>query len=396
LPAELSGPATEAGLPTGRAAVGFGVGDLTVTGLSGPGTTAGRIAFTAPARADGSPGEAIHGRVVPQGDDLRLPDLVVERTELTEVTMRSATRSLYSRGSTRIGRMSLDVLVRTAPAATGRQVRGALIRTMVIDRIDADRIGMDVTDPAPGYSVEVVSGALVGVRVQDLELDLTGEELTYTGRLRIGQLDQLRFSVLSRALQGGPTTITGTVSGAPVGPAAAAVTVDLIRAGAHRVDPATGRIISDPTDSQQITLSGVTLADTTLRTPDGSVTVRRAGLGGRIVTEQAGGLRFEDIGPSRIELSAIDWRAGDGRITSHGPTVVDGLTVTGRWDNAPAPTGPDGQVRPPGDAKLFIERLHIDRITGRDLRYRSGVLDVGLGRPSPVPAASRTCRRWRS
>ncbi|MEH0845826.1 DUF4157 domain-containing protein [Micromonospora sp. CPCC 205711] len=385
LPGELAGPAATLGLPVGRAAVGFGVGDLTVTGLTGPGGEARRIAFTAPTRADGQPGEAIHGRVVPQGDDLRLPDLVVEQTELTGVSLRSPGRSLYSRGSTRIGRMSLDVRVRTGATATGRQVRGALVRSMVIDRIDADQVGMDVTDPAPGYSVEAVSGALVGIRLRDLDVDLTGEELTYAGRLTIGQLDRLRFAVVSRAVQGGPTTITGTVSGQPAAPGAAAVTVDLIRAGAHQVDPATGRIVSDPVDGVATRLDGLTLTDTVLRTPDGAVTVRRAGVSGRIVTEQAGGLRFEDIGPSRIELGAIDWRAGAGRIVSHGPTVLDGLTVSGRWDSTPERRDAAGRVIP-ATAELLVERLHIDRVTGRDLRYRDGVLDIGLGRPTPVPA----------
>ncbi|WP_326564009.1 DUF4157 domain-containing protein [Micromonospora peucetia] len=385
LPAELAASAAAQGLPAGRTAVGFGVGDLTVAGFSGPGAEARRIAFTAPGRADGRPGEAIHGRVLPDGDDLRLPDLVVEQTELTGVSFHSPGRSLYSRGSTRIGRMSLDVRVRTGPTATGRQVRGALVRSMVIDRIDADQIGMDVTDPAPGYSVEVVSGSLVGVRLRDLDVDLSTEELTYAGRLTVGQVDQLRFSVLSRALQGAPTTINGTVDGRPTGPGAAAVTVDLIRAGAHQVDPATGRIVSDPTDSQRIQLDGLTLSDTTLRTPDGAVTVRRAGLGGRIVTERAGGLRFEDVGPARIELGAIDWRAGDGRIVSRGPTVLDGLTVSGRWDSAPEGRDPAGRVVP-ATAELHVERLHIDRVTGRDLRYRDGTLDVGLGRAEPVPA----------
>ncbi|MEU7932406.1 DUF4157 domain-containing protein [Micromonospora echinofusca] len=385
LPPELAGAAAEQGLPTRRTALGFGVGDLVVTGASGPGLEARRIAFTAPTRLDGQPGEAIHGRVVPRGDDLSLPDLVVEQTELTGVSLRSPGRSLYSRGSTRIGRMSLDVLIRTAATGSGRQTRGALVRSMVIDRIDADQVGMDVTEPAPGYSVEAVSGALVGVRLRDLDVDLTGAEATYSGRLTVGQLDQLRFAVVSRALQGPPTTITGTVGGQPTGPGAAAVTVDLVRAGAHQVDPATGRVVSDPTDAVATRLDGLTLTDTTLRTPDGRVTVRRAGVSGRIVTEQGGGLRFEDIGPSRIELSAIDWRAGDGRITSRGPTVLDGLTVTGRWDSTPEHRDAAGRLVP-ATAELFVERLHIDRVTGRDLRYRSGVLDVGLGRATPVPA----------
>ncbi|MEU7959019.1 eCIS core domain-containing protein [Micromonospora humida] len=385
LPAELAGPAAAAGLPVGRTAVGFGVGELAVTGVSGPGVQAQRIAFTAPARADGTPGEAIHGRVLPDGDDLRLPDLVVEQTELTGLAWNSPGRSVYARGSTRIGRMSLDVRVRTGANAAGRQVRGALVRNLVIDRIDADRIGMDVTDPAPGMSVEVVSGALIGVRLRDLDVDLTGEELTYSGRLTVGQLDRLRFAVISRSVQGGPTTITGTVGGRPTGPDAATVTVDLIQAGPHRVDPVTGRIVSDPTDSQRIQLDGLTLTDTTLRTPDGAVTVRRAGLGGRLVTERAGGLRFEDVGPARIELGAIDWRAGDGRIVSRGPTVLDGLTASGRWDSTPEQRDAAGRVVPAA-AALHLERLHIARITGRDLRYRDGVLDVGLGRPEPVPA----------
>ncbi|MEU5726284.1 DUF4157 domain-containing protein [Micromonospora sp. NPDC047738] len=402
LPAELAAPAGAQGLPAGRSAVGFGVGDLAITGVTTPSTTAARIAFTAPTRADGQPGEAIHGRVVPRGDDLELPDLVVEHTELTGAAFRSPTRRFYSTGSTRIGRTSLDVLVRTGAAAGGRQVRGALIRTMEIDRIDADKVGMDVTDPAPGYSAEATSGALIGLRLRDLDLDLSGEEMTYSGRFSITQLDQLRFAVVSRALQGDPTTITGTISGRPTGSVpgsadpgdnsssarrdlAAAVTVDLIRAGDHQVDPDTGRIISDRVDSQRVQLDGLTLTDTTMRTADGVVTVRRAGLGGRIVTEQAGGLRFEDIGPARIELSAIDWRAGDGRISSRGPTVLDGVAVTGRWDSTPERRGPDDKIVP-GTADLVVKHLHIDRITGRDLRYRSGVLDVGIGRPQRLPA----------
>ncbi|WP_446209863.1 eCIS core domain-containing protein [Micromonospora sp. IBSANI012] len=392
LPAELAGRATEAGLPAHRAAAGFGIGDLTVTGLSGPAMTAGRIAFTAPTRVDGSPGEAIHGRVVPRGDDLELPDLVVEQTELSGVAFRSARRTIYTRGSTRLGRLSMTVLVHTERAASERRVRSARIRTVTIDRIDADRLGMDVVDPAPGYSVEAVSGSLIGFWMRDLDLDLTGEEMVYSGRLGITELDRLRFTVISRALQGPPTTITGTLGGHATRPApgasgepASSVTVDLIKVGDHQVDPDTGRIISDPVDEFRTQLDGVALTDTTIRTADGAVTIRRAGLSGRIVTEQGGGQRFEDVGPSRIELAAIDWQAGAGRIVSRGPTVLDGVTVTGRWDSTPARRDDHGTEHP-ATADLHVTDLRIHRITGRDLRYRQGDLDIGLGRATPVPA----------
>ncbi|WP_346533686.1 DUF4157 domain-containing protein [Micromonospora sp. DPT] len=391
LPYELARQADEQGMPAARSAVDFGIGDFTVTGLTTPRTIGTRIAFTDPTRADGQPGEAIHGRVVPRGDDLELPDLVVEQTELTGVSFRSATRSIYTRGSTRLGRLSMNVVACTEGTPVGRRVRSARIRTMTIDRIDADQLGMDVFDPAPGYSVEATTGSLVGVWVRDLDLDLRGKEMVYSGRLGVAALDRLRFTVISRALQGPPTTITGTLSGRPTKPAprgsdepASSVAVDLIQVGGHQVDPQTGRILDGA--AEIITqLDGVNLTDTTVRTADGAVTIRRAGVSGRIVTEQGGGLRFEDIGPSRIELGAIDWRSGDGRIVSRGPTVLDGLTATGRWDSTPEQRDAAGRVVP-ATAELYLERMRIDRVTGRDLRYRDGVLDVGLGRTPPVPA----------
>ncbi len=277
-------------------------------------------------------------------------------------------------GTTKTGRMALSARVKTAPDPKGgagaRRVSEVVVEWLRLAVVDADRIGIDMAGPDGRLSVDLTSGSLLGVRVDDVHLDLGGEELTYRGKMAVDQLDQLRFAVVTRAVErgveGAPTKIKGTLSGPAVEPGAgkqaSAVQVEFIESGSKKID-----------------LHGVEMTEGELTTEAGTVVIRRASIGGHLETDKDGTVRFDRLGPMNIDLAAIDWRtAGGAQITAQGATVLTGVLVKGSW-KTPKPVAETEAKKQPTRV-LDLDELSIARVTSDNLRYVDGNLDVHLGR----------------
>ena len=316
---------------------------------------------------------------------------------------RSADRSIFATGTTTTGRIEAEILVGTsvtsgeAPRPTltrsaaapsrapvplaKRTVDTVTVKRLRIAEINADQLGMDVAQPSPGYRVEATSGKLIGFWLRDLVLDMSAKEWTYTGKLGIEQLEQLKFNVLSRALEGGPTTITGQLDSKalPAGltgtarEQASAVGVEFLKGGDRQVD-----------------LRGVELSEGLVDTPDGKVRIRKASLNGRLTQEASGRLRFDDLGPIDVDVRSVDWKtAGGAHVTAKGSTKLTGIRVKGWWQSESDTKQPDGTINE-GHKELQLDKLTVTSITSDNLRYEDGVIDVHLGRgPKPAPAGTK-------
>jgi hypothetical protein len=357
LPAELARAAEEEGLAGLRPGVSVGAGKLAVKGLEQPGLAAEAVTVN-----------GLSGRLVPDGYDLRLRNLVVGSAELAGVSYEAAGRHLYTTGTTRTGRITGSILAKTRPDPadpSSRALDELVVEHLRIERLDADRLGMEVTQPAPGYSVEATSGALIGITLDDLHLDFSGQERPPTGTIGVDRFEQLRFAVVTRALKGGPTTLTGTLAGtSAAGPQARALRVELLRTGAREID-----------------LTSTELLDADLAVPGGgALTIKRAGLSGHVTQQPDGSVEFDHVGPLRVEVSAIDWHtAGGAQITAHGSSVLDGVAAAGSWKAENDRLDDQGNLVP-GRKELRLQELRIARVTSNDLHYRDGVIDVHLGR----------------
>ena len=366
LPDDYERRLADAGLPGTRPALTFGAGSLTVKGARHPGLDVGRVTLN-----------GLDGTVVTDGSTLKIPNLVVQSAELEAITYEGGGRKFYALGTTKTGKITASLRIETvavpkSPAAgviaekTGYKPTTLVVESLRIVQVDADRLGMDVTAPKPGYSVEATSGSLHGIWVENMVIPLGDSEAPITGKLGVEQVDQLRFIVVSRALKGGPTTIKGTLTSPPAeGTKAGAVRVELLKSGTKTID-----------------VSGTTLSEGELTTPDGTVKIRKAGLNGHIEQDPSGQLRFSDVGPLDVDVSYIDWKIGDGRVTASGSTKLQGVEAAGSWKSEPDKEV--GGVIVPGHAVLHLDRLRIKKVTSDDLRYRDTVLDIRLGKDPSV------------
>lgn len=337
-------------------------GTLTLEGVEGPGLSVQRLSVT-----------GLSGSVAWVGDEIRIPDLAIAGAEVQGLSYRSPGRTIFATGTTRLGRTSAEIDISTVRDEAGnRTVGAALVRSLRIDRVDADHVGMDVTSPEPGYRVEAVSGGLVGVWVRDLAIDMSGTNLPVTGSLGIEQLDQLRVEVLSRVFQGAPTTITGTFGSPEVaagGPASAvAVNLDYLVSGGQRVDVT------------RIDLAKVALTEGELGIGGNRIAIRRADLSGRVTTLSGGAVILEGLHSDEIVVKGIDWRTPDGAtITARGSSTLIGVDFNGRWESTPD-RKVDGDKVERGRARFSLDRLHVDRITSDNLSYLDGEVQLHLGR----------------
>ena len=321
------------------------------------------------------------------------------RASLSGLNYRSPDRSIFANGTTTTTRIEADIVVGTAVTTAAaprprltrdasapsrakvevakRKVDTVTIKSLRIAEINADQLGMDVSQPAPGYRVEATSGKLIGFWLRDLVLDMSSKEWSYTGKLGVEQLEQLKFNVLSRALEGGPTTITGQLDSAalPAGLSgtareqSSALGVEFLKGGDRQVD-----------------LRGVELSEGAIDTPDGKVRIRKASLNGRLTQEASGRLRFDDLGPIDVDVRSIDWRtAGGSHITAKGSTKLTGIRVKGWWQSESDTKQPDGTIKK-GHKELQLDELKVASITSDNLRYEDGLIDLHLGR-TPKPAA---------
>ena len=212
---DLAGVLDHYGLGGAQPVARFGAKTLDVEDVDAAGVELAKLSFT-----------GLSGRVVPEGNTFHIPDLVAESASLSGLNYRSPDRSIFANGTTTTTRIeAVDIVVGTAVTTAAaprprltrdasapsrakvdvakRKVNTVTIKSLRIAEISADQLGMDVSQPAPGYRVEATSGKLIGFSLRDLALDMSSKELSYTGQLGIEQLEQLKFNVLSRALDGG-------------------------------------------------------------------------------------------------------------------------------------------------------------------------------------------------
>ena len=318
LPGDLATKAGQAGLDSGQQGLRFGARTLSVTDVEQPGLKLKRFGLEG-LRAESSPTATTSAS--PSWSSLG-------GMELEGLSYRSPGMAVDVAGTTKTGRMALSARVKTAPDPKGgagaRRVSEVVVEWLRLARVDADRIGIDMAGPDGRLSVDLTSGSLLNVRVDDLHLDLGGEELTYRGKMAVDQLDQLRFAVVTRAVErgveGAPTKIKGYALGA----------------GGRARRRAAGRPRSQvefiESGSKKIDLHGVEMTEGELTTEAGTVVIRRASIGGHLETDKDGTVRFDRLGPMTIDLAAIDWRtAGGAQITARGATVLNGVLVKGSW-----------------------------------------------------------------
>jgi hypothetical protein len=347
----------ELGLSAGGVVARVHGQQLTLTGVERPGTTAESVGL-----------RGLRASVVPVGEDYAMA-LHLDAVDLVGVDYASPVRRVFAGGATTLGPLDAALEVVTAPdtspgaPAGARQVSRVLIRSMVVDRIEAADLGVESRQPAPGYVARMTGGALVGVRITDLPVELGGERLRLDSRISVDQLEQLRFAVVSRAFSGPPTTLTGTLDSPPVatGSSARALEIGLLSSGDTTLDA-----------------RGTTLTEGRLTTSSGSISVRRLGLASAsIVQEESGRLRFSDLSIPSLDVSGLDWATAGGRVTSSGSTLLEGITSAGSWTSEPDRQTAAGVVA--GRRELRIDALHVDRIRSDDLHYRQGTMQFSLG-----------------
>lgn len=404
-----AGEVAREGYETGG--VSIGAGSLTFRDVKQPGLDLGRLTVN-----------GVQGRVVPDGDNWRIPSLVIASAELEGLSYTDGTTTYYATGTTRSGRidMSIRVLTRPGPDPGTREMSELLIDWLHFDRIEADKIGRDVgatrtvvatredgsviEEISAGSTMELTSGAMVGLEITGMRVPFAAEDSApqdvepVTGTIGIDRFDNLRFRVVSKALQGKPTTTTGTLhGGVPAGSAAArAVTVRMLdKVQTQEWMDKLGIDGKAEKGSMTIDLAGGELLNTTVETADGTITFRRMGLSGRIGMV-GNRTTFEHMGPFNLDIASIDWTAGSAHIRATGSTVLEGVTADGWYESTPTTEKtPGGGGKPkamPGTMTVHLDRLEIRQVRSDDLRYTDGVLDVHLGRSGkagPIDKATR-------
>lgn len=391
--------------------VSIGAGSLTFRDVKQPGLDLGRLTVN-----------GVQGRVVPDGDNWRIPSLVIASAELQGLSYSDGTTTYYASGTTRSARidLSIRVLTRPGPDPGTRVMSELLVDWLHFDRIEADKIGRDVgatrkvvatredgsiiEEVSAGSTMELTSGALVGLEITGMRIPFAADDTAaeraqpVTGTIGIDRFDDLRFRVVSKALQGTPTTTTGTLhGGAPAGPSTArAVTVRMLdKVQTQEWMDELGIEGNATQGSMTVDLAGGELLDTTVETADGKITFRRMGLSGRIGMV-GNRTTFDNMGPFDLDIASIDWTAGTARIRATGSTLLEGITAAGWYESTPTsettPSGGGKARKKAGTTEVHLERLDVRRVRSDDLRYTDGVLDVHLGRSGkagPVDEATR-------
>ena len=191
--------------------------------------------------------------------------------------------------------------------ASDGKLASAKVPRLDVKRLSAEALVYESTDAATGESVraEIVSGGLVDLGVRDLSFAVDGEgksHLSASGS--IGGVDDLRYKVLLGTLDSAShklkqTTVTGTVAGG---------------GGPEGTPPVLAAAFAQDGKERKITLdvAALRLLGTEVRTPDGSVVVRRLTLGGRVTDSSKDGQTFgRDV---RGEPPAVPAVAVQGRV----------------------------------------------------------------------------------
>lgn len=251
--------------------------------------------------------------------------------------------------------LDLDAEVHYKP---DRTLDSAKVPRLDVKRIAADALVYEATDADTGEGVraDIVSGGLVDVRVQDLVVawDSDGvQHLSAAGSL--GAVDDLRYKVLMSALDSASRTLKQTT-----------VTSTVTAGGAEGAPPVLAAAFAQDGKERKITLdvTALRLLGTEVRTPDGSVIVRRLTLGGRVTDSTKDGQTF-DVTVGDVDVGRIRWKIGTARVSGDGAITLRSVHATGTRK-------PDGALR--------VDELELAEVDASDLSYVDGAIDVHLGR----------------
>ena len=251
--------------------------------------------------------------------------------------------------------LDLDAEVHFAP--DGKLV-SAKVPRLDVKRISAEALVYEATDAATGEGVraEIVSGGLVDLGIRDLVFAVDSEGVQHLGAAgSVGAVDDLRYRVLMGTLDSASrtlkqTSVTGTVAGG----------------GADGAPPVFAAAFAQDGKERKITLdvAALRLLGTEVRTPDGSVIVRRLTLGGRVTDSTKDGQTF-DVTVGDVDVGRLRWKVGTALVSGDGAITLRSVHATGTRK-------PNGELR--------VDELEIAEVDASDLRYVDGAIDVHLGR----------------
>ncbi|MER6307686.1 DUF4157 domain-containing protein [Streptomyces sp. NPDC001657] len=291
---------------------------------------------------------------------LGVPRLTAAAATVAGIDYRTARAWVHSQGITRITGLSLEgrAVRRRVGAASGWAVH---VSRLHLDRVSADRLTFESDESGAPYRVEITSGSLLGITVQDVDFLVGAEEppkRVLPGLLELGGLDRLRFEVVMGALGGGSATLSSvTPEGSP------RVTGTLVaRAGA---DAESG--------GDQIELNGIQLtqgAEEGIHTRSGRLSITRLLLGHASVVHTGDVWTVRALQFPEIRLGGLNWRtADDAQLQSTGPTVLHDVHVNGELTTA--------KDRP---MRVHVDHLGVGSVTAAQLAYHHGALHLELGR----------------
>ncbi|KQY23004.1 hypothetical protein ASD16_10445 [Cellulomonas sp. Root485] len=300
----------------------------------------------------------LSGTVLASENRVSIPDLAVDGLVVDDVAIGSDVDGIRAKQVSLDGlRIDAEITYRSTPK--GRELTGVVLHTVRIAKLAGSHVTVDMPGKDGHVHAELVDGSLHDLRADGVELarESAGWALI-AGAGSVGSVD-LRYSVVLGSL-----------------------TTAKERAKATTVE---GRLVTDPASSGRdptfafsyLTVGGrrfsldvrnLVALGTSYRSPDGKVTITTATLKRAHVEQTKAGLTASAT-LEKIELGAVDWKIGTGKVVGAGPVTVRQVTVAAHQ----------------AKDRWIVDDIDLHDVAADHLTYRDLPIEISLGR-SAKPA----------
>lgn len=329
----------------------FGLSGLTVSGIHLPGGSIGRVALG-----------TLSGSLETTPNGYRMPDLVVEHLEVSQVAMGQAGDGIFAEEVT-IDHLSLGVEVTISRPAGGEPtVTSAVVPNLAIRTLTGRGLVFDSPQP-DGSTTHVAAsrGTLHDIRGTDIAFakGSKGWELL-RAKASVDRFEDVAFELATGVLSS-RTTATGTVTTSAKRKAGQQTFTASYAAG---------------DGGSTISLRGRDLLaqGTDVTTPDGSLTVRSVRVAADYYTGPKGSRATASL--SGLVLGPIRWQVGTGVLSGRGPLTASTVTLAA----VQTPAVPAQGKRPAQPAAWTVTDVVITTLTGNGLNWTDKPLSIDLGR----------------